>query len=70
MKYQKSPLPYLTLLVIIISAALYSTTTIDKKINQPLVYTIESIPEHQRLASDVSTENLISKASAVVCIDK
>ena len=37
MKYQKSPLPYLTLLVIIISAALYSTTTIDKKINQPLV---------------------------------
>ncbi|GAB5565229.1 MAG: hypothetical protein Wins2KO_22920 [Winogradskyella sp.] len=70
MKYQKSPLPYLTLLITIISAALYSTTTIDKQINQPLVYTIESKPEHQLLASDVSTENLISKASIVVCIDK
>jgi|TARA_B110000037_G_C16679634_1_gene326163 hypothetical protein len=41
MTIQKSPFPYIIILSIIISSALCSRLTIDKSINQPIVYSIE-----------------------------
>ncbi len=41
MTIQKSPFPYIIILSVIISSALCSRFTIDKSIDQPIVYFIE-----------------------------
>ena len=53
MNYQKSPLPYLSLLISIICLAIYSISTIDKQIDQPLVYTIENASKNEVLVDRV-----------------
>ena len=40
MKFQKSPFPYVFILSIILSTALYSNFTLDKEINQTIVHSI------------------------------
>ena len=70
MKYQKSPLPYLILLVAIISIAVYSTVTIDKQINQPMVYSIKKDAENKHLLAIDEVENSISKTPYTTFISK
>ena len=41
MTIKKSPFPYIIILLIIISSALYSRLTIDRFINQPILHSIE-----------------------------
>lgn len=38
--YQKSPFPYLFVFVIIIASASFSNLTINRKIEQPIVYNV------------------------------
>ncbi|CAL2076128.1 hypothetical protein [Tenacibaculum sp. 190524A05c] len=47
MKYQKSPFPYVFLLVGILSISVYSNLVTDKQINAPIVHTIKAnaLPE-------------------------
>lgn len=42
MKFQKSPFPYLAVLAAIITLAAYSNQTVNKSIEQPIVYHIEN----------------------------
>ncbi|CAM1343806.1 hypothetical protein [Tenacibaculum amylolyticum] len=41
MKYQKSPFPYIFLLIGILSVAIYSNLVTDKQINAPIVHMVE-----------------------------
>lgn len=56
--YQKSPFPYLIVLVLIISISSYSSLTIDKKIAEPIVYTINDNSIDKLLAVDKKIEKL------------
>lgn len=40
MKFQKSPYPYLLMLSIIIGLASFSKITVDKAVEEPIVYSI------------------------------
>lgn len=42
MKYQKSPFPYVFLLIGILGISIYFNLVIDKKINAPIVHTINA----------------------------
>ncbi len=39
--YQKSPFPYLFILVVIIGMSCFTSLTIDKEIEQPIVHVIQ-----------------------------
>ena len=56
--YQKSPFPYLIVLVLIISISSYSSLTIDKKIAEPIVYNIKDNSMDKLLAVDKKIEKL------------
>lgn len=66
--YQKSPIPYLIVLVLIISLSSYSSLTIDRKISEPIVYNINDNSIDKLLAVDKKIETF--KDSLVLASSK
>lgn len=48
--YQKSPFPYLFVLVIIVGMSCFTSLTIDKEIEQPIVHVIDQNSSESEIA--------------------
>ena len=42
MNYQRSPLPYLLILIAILGISIYTGVTIDRRMEEPIVYSIQN----------------------------
>ncbi len=70
MKYQKSPIPYLLLLIVILSTAVYSTATIDKQVNQPTVYSINKDSNNTPMLASDNEQNSMNITPYTAFISK
>ena len=56
--YQKSPLPYLFILVGIVTISCFANLTIDKEIEEPIVHIIKKEPNPKKAVSEQTIEHL------------
>ncbi|MCD2258351.1 hypothetical protein [Psychroserpens luteolus] len=66
MEFKKSPFPYILLLSSILSIAFYANRTWDKKMNEPLTYSLHKIENSSKSElTNLAPPSLISISAAV-----
>lgn len=56
--YQKSPLPYLLILVGIVTISCFTNLTIDKEIEEPIVHVIKKETKPKKISIEKTIEQL------------
>lgn len=56
--YQKSPLPYLLILVGIVTISCFTNLTIDKEIEEPIVHVIKKETKPKEISIEKTIEHL------------